>query len=270
MSKEIKQSQDSDSTETEAAAQAQESEAQDEEEEEFDPHKPLPPSLYPKIENLVPPTQKPLTTIFAERQQRLLVESLYASRDKVRSDVQPFVAFANMGFYYAVYAPPLVPDVMITVKASLPDNIWDKRKRIYFSWEYGTAPEVVVEIVTDGKGEEDTKKMQDYNRYRVLSYIIFDPQEYLKKGVLRNYALKEGTYELVDTNWIPVLDIGVTLWEGEYEGLKAAWLRWCDKDGNLLLTGVEQREKEKQRAEQAEAQVERLTAQLRELGAELE
>jgi hypothetical protein len=83
--------------------------------------------------------------------------------------------------------------------------------------------------------------------------------------------------------WLEDVGLGLTLWQGTFEGSPAIWLRWCDKDGNLLLTGAEAKEQEKrradeadrreaeqrQRADQANQEVERLRAKLRELGAEL-
>ncbi|MCS6773640.1 MAG: hypothetical protein NZ693_05950, partial [Thermoflexales bacterium] len=65
-----------------------------------------------------------------------------------------------------------------------------------------------------------------------------------------------------------------------YGGLEATWLRWCDQEGKLLLTGQERAEAEHQRAEaereraeaerqRAEAErqrAERLEAKLRALG----
>ncbi|MFG6099788.1 hypothetical protein SPB21_31385 [Leptothoe sp. ISB3NOV94-8A] len=47
--------------------------------------------------------------------------------------------------------------------------------------------------------------------------------------------------------WLDDLKIGLGLWEGYFEGLPGPWLRWCDVDGNWLLTDTEQAEK---RAEQ--------------------
>ena len=59
------------------------------------------------------------------------------------------------------------------------------------------------------------------------------------------------------------------MWQGEFERKRyERWLRWCDREGNLLLTGDEQAgqerqqvmrerqrvEQERQRAEQAEQQ----------------
>ena len=45
---------------------------------------------------------------------------------------------------------------------------------------------------------------------------------------------------------------GVTLWSGVFEGRQEVWLRWCDREGNVLLTGSEIASLEKQRAQQAE------------------
>ena len=74
--------------------------------------------------------------------------------------------------------------------------------------------------------------------------------------------------------------LGVRLWEGEYEGVRTVWLRWCDREGNVIPTGAELAEAERQRAEaerqraeeeqrRAEAErarAERLAARLRALG----
>jgi hypothetical protein len=82
--------------------------------------------------------------------------------------------------------------------------------------------------------------------------------------------------------WLPAVGLGLTLWYGTYEAMEEIWLRWCDRDGNLILTGaeglaqkqqqVEQERRradlESQRAEQERLHKERLVAQLRALGIE--
>jgi hypothetical protein len=67
--------------------------------------------------------------------------------------------------------------------------------------------------------------------------------------------------------------LGLTLWEGLFEGHEAVWLRWCDADGKLVPTGRERAESAEQRAQGAEQRVEAadqraalLAARLRELG----
>ena len=63
--------------------------------------------------------------------------------------------------------------------------------------------------------------------------------------------------------WLEQVGLRLTLWDGEFEGLATTWLRWCDREGNLLPTGAE-------RAAQAEAKAARLAARLRELGVDPE
>ena len=53
--------------------------------------------------------------------------------------------------------------------------------------------------------------------------------------------------------------MGLTLWDGTFEGQQQTWLRWCDREGEILRTGDERAENERQRAE-------RLAQLLRERG----
>jgi hypothetical protein len=73
------------------------------------------------------------------------------------------------------------------------------------------------------------------------------------------------------------IGLGVTVWHGSYEGKEEIWLRWCDRQGNLIPTGrelVEQERKEKEQErkekEQALSEIERLRLRLREAGLESE
>lgn len=82
---------------------------------------------------------------------------------------------------------------------------------------------------------------------------------------LRYFRLNNGRYQeqvVAATNprlWIPELEVGLAVWQGTFEGLPQAWLRWCDTHGILLPTDTEaalQRESEAQRQrDQAELQV---------------
>jgi len=55
--------------------------------------------------------------------------------------------------------------------------------------------------------------------------------------------------------WFPELQLGLGLWEGNYDGLERQWLRWHDVNGQCLPTPMERAEQERQRAVQAEQQV---------------
>jgi hypothetical protein len=102
----------------------------------------------------------------------------------------------------------------------------------------------------------------------VWYYIIFDPQQLIQEDVLRIYQMSLGRYIPKDDRYLEEVGLGVTLWDGIFEGMQAQWLRWCDLEGNLIPTGEEGRNQERQRAEQERQRAERLAAQLRAMGVE--
>src|SRR6476469_2779137 len=84
----------------------------------------------------------------------------------------------------------------------------------------------------------------------------------MRTGNLEVYHLIDFGYRRMEPNEggqypIPVLDVELGLWQGNYQNKELLWLRWWDSQGNLLLTGSEQveieraiTEQERQRAEQ--------------------
>ena len=72
---------------------------------------------------------------------------------------------------------------------------------------------------------------------------------------------------------ISKLILGITLWTGEFEGRNDSWLRWCDQNGNILLTGdelakvaVERAKNAEERAKNAEERDQLLAEKLKALG----
>lgn len=103
--------------------------------------------LLPDISHLVTEDDAPMDNP-SEKQQRLLTESLYSSW----SPSIPFLAAANVGLFYALHQPPVVPDVLLSLEVSLAEDWWQKQHRSYFFWEFGKLPEVVIEIVSNRQG----------------------------------------------------------------------------------------------------------------------
>ncbi len=246
----------------------------------------IPPEWLPDETQLVTEDDTPVDNIFSEKQQRLLTESLYSSWGGPGAG-RPFLALANVGMFYALTKAPLVPDVLLSLDVQAPADLWPKAHRSYFLWRYGKPPEVVIEVVSNRRGKEDSDKMQEYAWIGIPFYVVFDPAQHLSNQVLRVYALHTGTYEAHPTGWLATAQIGVRVWTGVYEGVEATWLRWCDEDGTLIPTGAERAqqaeeraeqereraEQERERAEQAEERAEqereraeRLAARLRALG----
>ena len=249
-----------------------------------DPHAvlALPPEAISSIEfpyidydSMVTEDDTPVDSVFSEKQQRLLTESLHTSWPGP-GEGRPYVAMANVGLFFAVGRPPVVPDVLLSLNVSLPADVRPKSARSYFTWLYGKAPDVVVEVVSNREGGEDGEKLTKYAEIGVRYYVIFDPDLLLGDEMVRTYRLHGISFENVPPHaWMPDVGLGLRLWEGRYEDMDATWLRWVDAHGNLVPTGKERAEAERQRAdierrnaESANKRAERLAEQLRQLGVE--
>jgi Uma2 family endonuclease len=210
---------------------------------------------------LVTENDTPVDNFASEKQQRLLVGSLYSSLQN-----QTFLAAANVGIYHTYKQPPIVPDVFLSFDVKVPENWWEKRNRCYFVWEFGKPPEVVIEIVSNKIGDELGDKLKTYERMRVSYYIVYDPTQQLGEKQLRIYELVGRRFRETSETWLEQVELGLTLWEGEFEGRQDTWLRWCYQDGTVLPTGDERAEDEKQQKEQALSRAELLAEKLREMG----
>lgn len=211
-----------------------------------------------EMEELVTEDDHPVDNILSEKQQRLLTEPLYGSWRGPDQQGTPgycrFMALANVGLFYALRQPPLVPDMMLALDVpGLGPDLSQKVNRSYFIWvQDGKPPTVVVEVVSNREGGEDSLKLRKYAEIGVRYYVIFDPWRLLSERTLRTYQLAgagQGYIEQIG-GILDAVGLGLSLWQGEYEGAEALWLRWTDRNGRLIPTGAEQAEQERQRAEQ--------------------
>jgi Uma2 family endonuclease len=219
------------------------------------------PQDFPDFNEFVIEDGKPVDSILAEKQMRLLTEPLYSSWSDPPNG-QPFVAMANVGVFYSRREPPLVPDVFLAVGVTPGNDLTRRENLSYFMWLRGKAPDVVIEVVSKPEGGEDTSKKKDYARIGVPYYVIFDPANFLGGGRLRVLEQKKRNFEPLPVPWFfPDIGLGVCLWQGRFEDYELTWLRWCDREGKIILTG-------KERAEQAIQEIKRLRQLLREKGLE--
>lgn len=237
----------------------------------------------PDASNLVTEDDTPVDNLLSEREVGLLKDSGYTSWPGP-GEGRRFLIMANVALYASAKGPPLVPDVLLSLDVEPPEDPWPKEHRSYMIWHYGKPPEIVIEIVSNRKGNELGDKLLDYARMGVAYYVVFDPQRLLGDKMLRIFARQRTTFVETDETWFDDIGIGVTLWHGRYQGLTGTWLRWCDREGNILFTGEERAEQERQRAEQERQRAEqefsraeqerqraeRLAAQLRALGVDPE
>jgi hypothetical protein len=174
----------------------------------------------------------------------------------------------------------------------------------YVVWQEGINPFVVVELLSPGTEKEDlrendrelpptsqnlagnghinpepregkpARKCEVYEQIlRVPYYVVFS--RYTDR--MRSFKLEGGRYqelELSDSRlWMPEIDLGLGLWQGEYLGVDRLWLRWYDVEGNWISTPEERAQQEEERANQeqqraklAESRLESLMQRLRESG----
>ena len=195
----------------------------------------------------------------------------------------------------------------------------------YVTWQEGKGPEVVVEFLSPGTEREDLGrffqagdeisspqavqppptsppgKLEVYERYlQVPHYIVYSRYS----QTLRYFKRVAGRYQEQPLApqppliWLPDLKLGLGIWSGEFQRTPGQWLRWCDQDGQWILTETEQerqakederrakeqerrakererqakeqerqaKERERQAKEQEQQRADRLAAKLRELG----
>ena len=156
-----------------------------------------------------------------------------------------------------------------------------KEDRSYFVWLYGKPPNLVVEIVSNKEGGELDRKMDIYQSIGVSYYAVHDPFRHLGQRELRLFQLVGGKYvELMDpTVLMDEIGLGLVFWEGTYLDVDARWLRFVDREGRLIPTGLEKSmaqaretheqraraDEEKSRADRAEERARKLEERLREL-----
>lgn len=223
----------------------------------------------PDISHIITEDDTPVDNFQSEKQQRLLVEPLYSSRLLT----PPFIAAANVGMFYAIKQDPIVPDALLSLGVEMPKDWSQKQKRSYFVWEFGKVPEVCIEIVSNREGNELGSKKDIYARIGVAYYAVFDPLQQLQREdemngeLLRVWVLTGKKYvELEQPFWLEPVELGLRLWEGEFESQAGLWLRWCDQQQWVVLTGAERSAEAERRASEAEARAQRLAERLQAMG----
>lgn len=199
------------------------------------------------VQHLVIERPKPADSLYVDKLMRMLVDCLYAWD----TGGVPIWVMSRVGLFEYEKDPPFAPDLMFLLGRAPPESLDLKKDLAFYLWIVGEPPTLALEIVSDRRGGEDTHKLAEYARFGIPYYVIYDPRNRLKKGLLRVYQLVDGKYELLDRPWIEELDLGLTIWKGTYEDSRAQWLRWCDRDETVLPTRAERITHEQLRADRA-------------------
>ncbi|HKB03401.1 MAG TPA: Uma2 family endonuclease [Gemmataceae bacterium] len=234
-----------------------------------------PSEMVPDLSRIRTEDDTPVDNLFSECQQHLLVESLKSSWAGP-GESRPFLVAANVGVFSSVKRPPVVPDVFLSLDVAVNAQQMLSELRSYFVWVFDKVPDLVIEIVSQTPGGEDSDKLRTYARMGITYYAIFDPGHYLSDEELRLFGLNRKRYERIEPGYLADVGVGLTVWEGPIRGDVCRWLRWTDANGKLIPTAderaneeQERAEAEKQRAESAEERARRLEEKLSRYAARL-
>jgi hypothetical protein len=238
----------------------------------------MPSDLRALTATLVTEDDTPVDNLFPAKQRRLLVEPLYSSWQPPPLEDAPaarvFLADSDVGIFISPYQPPIAPDMFLSLDVEPNPAYLSNEHRSYFIWEYGKAPEVTVEIISNRKGKEMDEKLRRYGQCGIGYYVVFDPFGVLGGESLLVHELIFGgrRYRRRPDFLLPELQLSLQLWHGEFEGLTTEWLRWCDAAGQIIPTGQERAQWEAERAnteaaarQAAEHELEKLRAELHQL-----
>ena len=122
-------------------------------------------------------------------------------------------------------------------------------------WEEGGKyPDVIIELSSPTTAAEDQGVKKDvYEQiFRTHEYFIYDPDtnKCCKVGVWTRIF----RYRPIQPNeqgwlWCEMLGLWLGTWTGKYQGRENVYLRFFDKDGNLVASLEEGKEAEKKRAD---------------------
>ncbi|MEQ8385324.1 MAG: Uma2 family endonuclease [Coleofasciculus sp. A1-SPW-01] len=206
---------------------------------------------------------------FQEHPQSLiLTDSLGPILERIHPDGQ-YAIGQDCGIYWRQTEPPEkgaeAPDWFYV--PNVPPKLDGQIRRSYVIWHEFIAPMIALEFASgDGSEERDRTPLSRSSQgqktkpgkfwvyeqiLRIPYYGIFE----IKTNQLEVYHFVNGSYRLMNPNQrnhypIEPLGIELGLLQGTYQNQTQIWLRWWDSEGNLLLTGSERAEQERQRAEQ--------------------
>ncbi|MBW4445119.1 MAG: Uma2 family endonuclease [Plectolyngbya sp. WJT66-NPBG17] len=205
------------------------------------------------------PEEPGLPDEFHEFQPHLLRETFHSP---VWSADHLFVG-TDINLYYESRHPLWYkrPDWFVVLGVQRSSSQEDLRLS-YVIWQESIAPFLVVELLSPGTEGEDLgqtlrevgkppTKWEVYERIlRVPYYVVFD--RYVSE--FRAFKLEGLRYQelsLPDSKlWLEDIQVGLGVWQGQYEATEGKWLRWYDSEQNWLPTAQERAQLERQRAEQ--------------------
>ena len=203
----------------------------------------------------------PLESNWHRGQINLLVESVR----QLWTGQTDFFVGGNMFVYYSLQQVRnrdyKGPDFFVAKNVN---GVKDRPSWIVWE-ENGRFPDVIVELLSPTTADADLGAKKDlYERtFKTPEYYCYDPDSRRllgwrleKRFPYTPIAPKDGRL------WSEELGVWLGIWEGEYQGFLAPWIRLFSRDGDMQPTAADA---ERARAESAESEADRLREQLRRL-----
>ncbi len=170
--------------------------------------------------------------------QELIPHLLKGILALIWSDKMDWFFGVNMGIYYDINKPPLLPNAFLSL--GVPRIIDSELRLSYLLWEEQKIPTLVIEIVSHHRREEYTAKKELYQEMGIPYYLVYKS---LRKGrsPLEVYQLKQGQYELLEGEkmWLAELNLAIGREPGTYQGITREWLYWYEENGQRYLSPEE-------------------------------
>ncbi len=185
----------------------------------------------------------------------------------------------DMGIYHTTGVSPrvpVIPDGFLSLGVERRKNGGSRSSYVMWEEEF-ISPILTLEVVSHTYGDEYGKKLEIYRKLGIKYYVIYNPQFWRRDGHLpfEVYKLVDGDYQLQigEPLWMPEISLGIGRCVLPSDRFGREVLSWFDQKGDRYLTPEEQAEIERQmanierqRADEAQKQVELLMAKLRSLG----
>jgi Uma2 family endonuclease len=129
----------------------------------------------------------------------------------------------------------------------------------YVIWQEKVSPFIVIELLSEGTEKEDlgqtsrksvkkppTKWEVYEQQLQIPYYVVFsrNPDKFqafqLINGRYHELTLDKGRF------WLPQIQLGLGLWQGNYNGAERQWLRWYDAKNRWISTPLEHLSEESQ------------------------
>jgi Uma2 family endonuclease len=230
-----------------------------------DAHQEFVDSLFPRVE-LIADDGVPMESEWQVRETSLLIDSVdhhYEGRDDYYVGGNMFVYFSEKQARDKDFRGP---DFFFVKDA--------KRfpiREYWCSWlEDGKLPDAIIELISKSTRDVDygEKKLIYERVMRVGDYFCYDPDT----ETLDGWRRQSGKFKPLRPNsegrlWSEEMQMWLGTWKGKFGPFDLTWLRFFDKNGNLVLTRAEAEAKradeQAKRADAAEAELARLRDQMK-------